>query len=507
MYFFAPFLFLLSLIPAILFYKFHNEWEWSTSIYFSVQVLFGELFGVPNEPTRSSQYFTLGFFLWGALLTAGAIGSFSAHVVYNTIKEVRRKSRYVALEEVDDDGIITYYDYFKYWWHNLSAYLRWNENRLKYLTILACLCWTLFGIMYGVIYERIDFSSAIYLAVGVISCAGIPAPLCEGDTTSCELGIIRAWFYTIYIMVGVPLFTFTLGQLAGFVAESAIHSTEARILVRPLNEEEFRNAISLCRRPNERSDRVHSIAPFSSSSLDSKFDPYQSGKDLKIHLAEFLVLELLRLKRIDEEDVQEICSLFHHLDDDGSGYINRMKLRRRSLMMASNSWSFSLSNSALPAVKEVEMSASSVEKDGLKSPYVPSLESSQDRTTNMASLLPSSRSHTNTTTSTTTIAAATSSSTTTTSMIYDDDSKVPNEETTHLLESNLKKSGSKSDKSNNKSSSEYSFLSHGKDTGWLEDYNSVIRMYQKGGRHRAMSVIIPRSYQRDRNTSINTSFV
>jgi hypothetical protein len=60
---------------------------------------------------------------------------------------------------------------------------------------------------------------------------------------------VRGIFVGIYVMVGVPLFAFTLGQFAGMIVERAIREREMQIMSRPLGESEFKFALTLKRNP------------------------------------------------------------------------------------------------------------------------------------------------------------------------------------------------------------------------------------------------------------------
>jgi hypothetical protein len=65
-------------------------------------------------------------------------------------------------------------------------------------------------------YEGWDFILALNFAVSALSTAGLVTPTCNGvDASHCSLTDSRAAYLGIYLMIGVPLYTVTLGQFAG----------------------------------------------------------------------------------------------------------------------------------------------------------------------------------------------------------------------------------------------------------------------------------------------------
>jgi hypothetical protein len=91
----------------------------------------------------------------------------------------------------------------------------WYDHRSKYLTLSALLSWTALGVLYGMLYERWDVLYALRFAIATMSASGLPVPPCEEKAgyRGCQLGYWRAVFVGVYVLVGVPLFAFTLGQV------------------------------------------------------------------------------------------------------------------------------------------------------------------------------------------------------------------------------------------------------------------------------------------------------
>ena len=221
---------------------------------------------------------------------------------------------------------------------------------------------------------------------------------------SFSLGTFRGIFVGVYVLVGVPLFAFTLGQFAGMIVEKAVREREMKIMSRPLGESEFKFALTLKRKSvkiykdetsgsvNNNSDMKEnsncnsngngngngninkdinlcssSHSSFSEHHFDSGklllrpalvstgipsrgrprsfseshisqtpkrissknvHDDVQEIPTFSIDFGEFVVLEMLRLCRVDEDDLKAIRSLFDDIDYDNSGEIDEKKLQK-----------------------------------------------------------------------------------------------------------------------------------------------------------------------------------
>jgi hypothetical protein len=79
----APTLFLISIIVGFVVYCFSTKWDYSTCLYYSIQVIVGAMYGVPSETSPTSQIFTMILFVWGSLLAAGVLGALGLlHFLY-----------------------------------------------------------------------------------------------------------------------------------------------------------------------------------------------------------------------------------------------------------------------------------------------------------------------------------------------------------------------------------------------------------------------------------------
>jgi hypothetical protein len=154
------------------------------------------------------------------------------------------------------------------------------------------------GTIYGVFVERQPWNYSLYFAFGAMVSSGVPPPKCEGEPNSCEVGVLRASFVCIYIIVGIPLFALFLTQVGSYFAERAIRVHEMHVLHRPLSQSEFQYSDVL--RAARGSKRI-------------VVDDGTVGQPLRtvtLSLSDFIVLELLRLKRMSPEELEDIKGIF-----------------------------------------------------------------------------------------------------------------------------------------------------------------------------------------------------
>lgn len=300
--FIVPFIFISSVLLGSLFYCLHEDWDIYTSIFYTTQALLGCMYGVPGTvDDMASNIFTLLIFVYGSTLLAGSIGYLATNAVDYAIKQQRQRLKLYTPVDEDHDGIVGLIDWLQFYINNTLVFIGWNNHHRKYLTFIAMFVWIFIGVYYGMAFERYDMLYSVYFSIAAISGSGAAPPACIGDDDSnCSLGSYRAMFMIIYLTVGVPLFTLTLGQFSLAIVENAVRNRELDAMLQPLTEEEYEFACTLDNRDQN------------------------SGIDF----ATFLCMEMLRLKRFDKEDIKEIKELFDAIDFDASGFITTEKLRK-----------------------------------------------------------------------------------------------------------------------------------------------------------------------------------
>lgn len=349
---------------GIIFYSMVNGWDFSVSYFFAATVLFGDMYLVPTEPNPWSHVFTLFYFLWGTTLLAGAITS-AANMVVNSAVRIAAEERRRFFATTTGVGLGS--DYYSeepvagYLAH-IIRYFQWQKYRSKYIALLFAMGWISIGTSYAVFYEKWPLSESILFAIAAVSTAGSIPPPCVGeDTIHCSVGTFRALFVGTYIVIGVPIFAYTVGQFAEILVERAIKANEMKLMSRPLSPQEFRFAFELHRGEivvdedeDGEDESVGETASNSSVEYHSDFDEtrgsdqgddtsdadpslvslrkaFQRQKSwrgkpkraptIRLTLEDFIILEMLRLQKITADDLHYIKMLFDSLDEDGDGVI------------------------------------------------------------------------------------------------------------------------------------------------------------------------------------------
>jgi len=238
--------FFLSICFGIVFYSNWHDWQISTSFYYSSQVLLGNMYGIPVELDGFSQVFTLVFFLWGTAL----IATFHLVATSNEFLHLQRLSSLLPVptattstsqlitpnSDSSSSGGIGFHRFLQRIWRRFLEFIRSNFQS-SYLTATCSVIWVILGTLFGVLYEKWTVAESLYFAVGAMSAAGIPVPSClNGDDefplATCQLGPFRGCALGVYLIVGVPLFAFTIGHVAGYLVFSVTNYSRRKIFLR-----------------------------------------------------------------------------------------------------------------------------------------------------------------------------------------------------------------------------------------------------------------------------------
>jgi hypothetical protein len=147
-------------------------------------------------------------------------------------------------KRIENDNFQHYY--WKYLLYKFLNYINWFPNHSKYLAILLLSSWTAVGVAFGVFYEGWTFAYSLKWTLAAVSASAIFPPTCPPTSGgTCDLGTVRSLLVGTYIIVGVPIFAFTMGQFAYFLVENAIRINEQQLMLRPLTADEFKFAFEL----------------------------------------------------------------------------------------------------------------------------------------------------------------------------------------------------------------------------------------------------------------------
>ena len=337
-----------------IFYSKFNKWPLPQSFFYAVDAGMSIGFCTDVRETKvASRAFTIIFILMGASSVGGALAFFIKDIMEGVVEVRNCEFEHIiakdAFDRVDKDcdGEITYAEfreliqnwtgktftdeefyklYNKFDHHgrhlidtkdflkamsNLDALLEFQGplyssnwlirkvNELKMVTstqfvgrhriYVACLAWVSMGIIWGIKRMNWDFITATHFAISALATGGLTAPPVNAD------GILPtepAIFCGIFCLIGIPLFASTLAHFARTLVENQVVAEEKRTIFRSLNKKEFDFAKSLC-----------------------------SPQDQMVHLSDFIVLQLIRMGKVNMDTIDLIKTQFKILDKDGSGQL------------------------------------------------------------------------------------------------------------------------------------------------------------------------------------------
>lgn len=304
-----------SLLVGIVFYMTYNKWTIGSATFCATSTLIGSIYGVPNQKDNVGAAFTILYYVYGISLFTAIIGAIIGGMITRApliSAQARRKiAEMEQPEDTDGDGEIGLNDYCFFLWVRFLDLIGWEEYQLNYLMTGAAFCWVVVGVFYGMYIEGWNWDDSIYFAMNAVSMAALANPPCEnGEPDDCDVGFYRGLALSAYLLIGVPLFTLALAQLAGLVIYRAVRENEYKIIHQPLTQDEYDYAANLY------------------------------GNDEVLSLGEFTVLELLRLQRVSMEDLEHIKNLFCAIDEAETGIVDKPMLARRNLIQTYGSVDF-----------------------------------------------------------------------------------------------------------------------------------------------------------------------
>jgi len=285
-----------------------SNWSIAWAFYFAAQALFGVNYN--NLPSTNADLPAITIFLYilGSFICAATVGTFISFAIgdlSNLALDERRRHRATTNPQKLNEG------------DELEASIdniRMFHSSTKNILLKALVFWLILGTASSVFFKHIPLSESLFRALGAVSAAGLPAP----DPST--FGDLESIFLALYIMIGVPLFSITLGQLSLSIVENAVRESERQILSRPLSTDEFSLVRAL-----HRYDHRHSFNVTKAKAKEEE----EEDEEEHVDLSDFIVLELLRLQRVDEDELLAITALFDKLESEKHSMVATTGERRR----------------------------------------------------------------------------------------------------------------------------------------------------------------------------------
>ncbi len=299
----AILLYAMLLIISTLFYHFTSSWNFPTSIYYGCQIIFGEMMDMPHVTQLYVKFFTLILYIVGQGLLLSAFSTLYSSKIEDIKLSVTNK---VYSNMLSSLAVST------------NTMASTSEQKLSPQSVLIgiTLTWTIFGAIYAKFYEKMDLVTSFYWSLSLIACSGDAPPICEqsDEDGPCSITRIRVIFMVVFITIGVPLFSVTLGSICTLrVLSEAYEYEENKKIENPFNDEEIKFALSL---DSKRKQYFNSQRKMNHDEVD----------DDGIDASSFIVIELLRLKKITKDDVTRYLSLFDKIDDGNKGVVTKASI-------------------------------------------------------------------------------------------------------------------------------------------------------------------------------------
>ena len=300
----VPFVYIMTIVLGCFVYNGLNAWDVPTSLFFSAQTLLGIGAGAPVEPNECSYVYSTILLLLGQSTVTGTIIMIVKHYFSASEEAARTRYRHVALQEIEDEED----DMKRSMWTYMS--ILWRNHHSSIISVSFFLLWMSLGAAYMHVYEGFTVIKSIYFVVSTLSGCGNVAPDCEdGDEYECTLGE-RAYFLTIFILVGFPLYHVNMAMMALYFISRLLDNTVKIQILKPWTRREFEFAHKILRPYNATSEKISDQEKYTLS------------------LGDFLLMELLRLGQVDDQLLADLKELFSALDVDGDDRVSFEELQQ-----------------------------------------------------------------------------------------------------------------------------------------------------------------------------------
>jgi hypothetical protein len=297
----------------------NDDWSYAESVYYASNVGFSIGFGALVETTDESRLFSVLMLMLGASAIGGALGLFVQVTLESTdTTSVGQDETELGVDQ-DGDGDVDCSDYVAAYQARLRRWFDQNRTRVQVFTVF--LVWVATGTAFIMLEDGVNFVTGLYFSTSAMSTAGLYAPTVEEDTGHIKAS--TAWFVAFFAATGVPLFGLALGQFAGVMVDRYVAAKEEATLKRLVTKDEF-DAVK----------GIYGGGKGSGGEGGEGGEGEGEGDDETLDAGEYLVLELLRLGKVDLGLVRDIHRSFEAYDGDHSGDVSWAEVGRTQKLRA-----------------------------------------------------------------------------------------------------------------------------------------------------------------------------
>jgi len=203
----------------------------------------------------------------------------------------------------------------------LSDLTGWSQYGTFYVNVSLLACWMTLGTFYAMYYENFDKFKSVTFAMGSTMSNGLISPICHENIAlkECEMGSDGV-IIGFYLLVGVPLYIFAMLQFANIIVRRRLLAREIDILNTPFKDRYFSFSSELL-------SLTSKVAPDVSSRLND-INPTET-----LDISEFVIVECLRIGKVDRPVLKQIADLFREIDTKSLGILSKDNLIKKGLLL------------------------------------------------------------------------------------------------------------------------------------------------------------------------------
>jgi hypothetical protein len=275
---------------GILFYVYNDYWTPATAYFYAIEAGLSIGFCYPAEINDSSRVYTIFYVIIASSAVSGVVGLTLTILFSHRVHLVPAEHRWNAITWQNEFEETTVKSVCRYLWYHFKYFIGWYHNRFRTILTGLFLLWMAIGTVYGMLVEDFTFITALYWSITSCATGGLQSPPCRhdvnGDGTTCNMGDMRGAVMATYFLIGVPIYAITIAQYAIIFFGPLSIAQEQKLMDRPIEDAQFLFAANV-------------LSPEGSETLV---------------LGEYILLELLRLKLVDQERIEMLKRKFYELD-------------------------------------------------------------------------------------------------------------------------------------------------------------------------------------------------
>lgn len=243
----------------------------------------------------------------GSTIVSSGIGTMVGFLISTRQSLIQAEHKIGAFSIYDDAEKVTVGSVCRFLWYHLKYLSGWYTNRPLTILVVLFIMWVIWGTGLTMKLEGYTFIQGVYWSVTTMATGGLQSATCLDGTsgTTCDLGSLRGGFMGFFMMLGVPLYCVTIGQVARITVAASLQEHQKQLLRKPIEDADFIFAANV-------------LSPEGSTTLV---------------LGEYILLELMRLGATDQHQIEYMKRKFYQLDRMKRGELRLEDLRSSGMVV------------------------------------------------------------------------------------------------------------------------------------------------------------------------------